>query len=205
MTVPRLPQTCCSPAVEWGSPDDIGDRLLRCIVFGAQGNESRLRQLMELVRQDFRDVIMAAEYDELGLRRLRDFNQPFGSAEIIFKPERNWRPSAPEVRGQDVDELCLQHAALAIHFWATWNRVDREMDRSIQNIVDQFAGRLWFVSCEIDLPENIELCQRFGASNTRCGICYSDKYPKRTRTRQELLVEFRFREELKDLRSNDHD
>jgi hypothetical protein len=147
-----------------GSPDYFGDRLLRCLVFAAQGNESRFRQLMELARQDFRDVVMAAEYDELGLRRLRDFNYPFGSADIA-EPGRNWSPSTPKVRGQDVDELCLLHAALAIHFWATWNRVDREMDRNIQNIVDQFAGRVWFVSCEIDLPENVELCQRFGVSN----------------------------------------
>lgn len=147
-----------------GSPDYFGDRLLRCFVFAAQGNESRLRQLIELARQDFRDVIIAAEYDELGLRRLRDFNHPFGSADIV-EPGRNWSPSTPKVCGQDVDELCLQHSAIAIHFWATWNRVDREMDHSIRNIVDQFAGCVWFVSCEIDLPENVELCQRFGVSN----------------------------------------
>ncbi|HWL07978.1 MAG TPA: thioredoxin family protein, partial [Planctomicrobium sp.] len=161
-----------------GSPDYIGDRLLLCLVFAARGDESRIRQLMELARQDFRDVVMAAEYDELGLRRLRDFNQPFGSADIL-EPERSWSPSTPDVRGHDVDELCRQHSAIAIHFWATWNRVDREMDRSIQNIVDQFAGRVRFVSCEIDLPENLELCQRFGVSNIPAlGLLVSDCPPQ---------------------------
>jgi len=45
----------------------------------------------------------------------------------------------------------------------------------------------------------------FDCGNPRCGICHSDKYPKRKETRQELLIEFRFREELKGLRSKDHD
>lgn len=45
----------------------------------------------------------------------------------------------------------------------------------------------------------------FDCGNTRCCICHSDKHPKRKETRQELSVEFRFREEFDDLRSNDHD
>ena len=65
-----------------GSADYIGDLLVRCIVFAAHGAEERLRDLLELERQDFRDVIMAAEYDALGTRHLWDFNRPFASAGI---------------------------------------------------------------------------------------------------------------------------
>jgi hypothetical protein len=65
-----------------GGPDYFGDRLVRCVVFAARGDESRIRQLIELGRQDFRNVIMAAEYDVPGVRRLRDFNRPFESAEL---------------------------------------------------------------------------------------------------------------------------
>lgn len=61
-------------------PDFIGDRLVRCIVFAARGDESRLLELIELERRDFRDVIMTAEYDVLG-NQLRDLNLPFGSAD----------------------------------------------------------------------------------------------------------------------------
>lgn len=67
-----------------GSSDFIGDRLVRCIVFATRGDESRITRLIELERQDFRDVIMAAEYDALGLRRLWDFNRPFGDAAIVY-------------------------------------------------------------------------------------------------------------------------
>lgn len=67
-----------------GNSDYLCDRFVRCIVFAARGEESRIPQLIGLMRQDFRDVIMAAEYDTNTLvpRRLRDFNFPFESAEI---------------------------------------------------------------------------------------------------------------------------
>ncbi len=65
-----------------GSSDYIGDRLVRCIVFTAHGDETRVPLLIELERQDFRDLIMAAEYDAIGMRRLWDFNRPFRSAHI---------------------------------------------------------------------------------------------------------------------------
>lgn len=64
-----------------GSSDYIGDRLIRCIVFSANGDEQRLRHLIELEQWDHRDVIMLAEYDGI-TKRLRDFNRPFESAEI---------------------------------------------------------------------------------------------------------------------------
>lgn len=41
----------------------------------------------------------------------------------------------------------------------------------------------------------------FDCGNTRCRICHSDKCPKREKTRQELFVDLRFREELEILRS----
>ena len=66
-----------------GSSDYISDRLVRCIVFAAHGDESRVQPLIELKRLDFRDVIVAAEYDALAMRQLRDFNRPFGEADIV--------------------------------------------------------------------------------------------------------------------------
>jgi len=44
----------------------------------------------------------------------------------------------------------------------------------------------------------------FDCGQARCGGCHSDKYPKREKTRQELSVDLRFREEFDDLRSQDH-
>lgn len=34
--------------------------------------------------------------------------------------------------------------------------------------------------------------------NAQCGICHSDKFPKREQTRQEDLADLRFREQLND-------
>lgn len=60
----------------------IHDRIVRCVIFLAGGDDMRLLDQIDLWRQDYRDVISAAEYDSLHVLQLRDFNQPFGSAEI---------------------------------------------------------------------------------------------------------------------------
>jgi thioredoxin-like negative regulator of GroEL len=87
-----------------------------------------------------------------------------------------WRPSTPDVQGRAIDELRRHHPAIAIHFWASWNRVDREMDRSIQEMTSRFADRVWFASCDVDRPENVELCQRFGVSNIPAlGVLVADR------------------------------
>ena len=62
-----------------GSTDYFGDRLVRCVVFVARGDEWRVPDLIELGRQEYRDLILAAEYDPLCVRRLRNFNHPFGA------------------------------------------------------------------------------------------------------------------------------
>lgn len=60
----------------------IGDqRLQRCIVFAARGHPWYFDYLCRLVQIDFRDVILAAEYDRL-TARLYDFSRPIGEARI---------------------------------------------------------------------------------------------------------------------------
>jgi thioredoxin-like negative regulator of GroEL len=83
----------------------------------------------------------------------------------VSRPIPGWRPSTPEVRGLTVEDLVQQHPAVAIHFWAPWNGADPPMDRSIQTISDRLAGRVVFVSCNVDHEENGELCQRCGFKN----------------------------------------
>ena len=67
-----------------GSEDFLGDRLLRCVVHAACGEEQRVLQLLDLARREYRDVIMAAEYD--GLRQIRDLRASF----VIDCPEKFW-------------------------------------------------------------------------------------------------------------------
>ncbi len=67
-----------------GDPDYIADRLLRCIVHAAHGNETRLQQLIDDARRDYRDVIMAGEYE--GDTPVRDLSVSF----LIDCPEKFW-------------------------------------------------------------------------------------------------------------------
>ena len=57
-----------------------GARLLRCAAVGSQGDPERLRYLVGLMQIDYRDVIVAGEYEARGkdLVRVRDLNQPIG-------------------------------------------------------------------------------------------------------------------------------
>ena len=52
------------------------DRILRCIVFVANGDLNRLEKAIDLAREDYRDLIVWAEYDEKN-QRVRDFSNPF--------------------------------------------------------------------------------------------------------------------------------
>jgi hypothetical protein len=59
-----------------GSP-----RIQRCIVFASRGHPWYFDYLCKLAKVDYRDVIMAAEYDRLNAR-LYDFNNPIAEARI---------------------------------------------------------------------------------------------------------------------------
>jgi hypothetical protein len=59
--------------------EDLGsDRLARCALFLARGSMEELKGAVELGRTDYRDLIVAAEYDRQDTH-LRDFNRPFQS------------------------------------------------------------------------------------------------------------------------------
>ena len=52
------------------------DRIVRCIVFVANGDLNRLEKAIDLAKEDYRDLIVWAEYDEKN-ERVRDFSNPF--------------------------------------------------------------------------------------------------------------------------------
>ena len=57
------------------------DRLSRCALFIAQGSLEKLEKAVAMGKEDYRDLIMAAEYDSFHIQ-LRDFSRPFGSEDI---------------------------------------------------------------------------------------------------------------------------
>lgn len=68
-----------------GSADFLVDRLVRCVVYAACGNEERVQQLLDMERRDFRDVVVAGEYDG-AMRQVRDLRVSF----LIDSPEKFW-------------------------------------------------------------------------------------------------------------------
>jgi hypothetical protein len=59
-----------------GTP--VGERLLRCLAVGSRGHLDALLRLVSEVRTDFRDVIVAGEYESVDqkLVRVRDLTKP---------------------------------------------------------------------------------------------------------------------------------
>lgn len=64
---------------------DLGDRILRSLVFLAEGKPDRLRTSIQRAEQDWRDILVAAEYEPSPDSKpwkgdwiqVRDFSQPF--------------------------------------------------------------------------------------------------------------------------------
>jgi hypothetical protein len=56
-------------------------RVQRCIVFASRGHPWYFDYLCKLAKVDYRDVVMAAEYDRLDAH-LYDFNKPIAEARI---------------------------------------------------------------------------------------------------------------------------
>lgn len=56
------------------------DRIIRCIIFLANGNMQKLEEYIQAAITDPRDVILWAEYEDISQptpKRLHNFNNPF--------------------------------------------------------------------------------------------------------------------------------
>lgn len=87
---------------------------------------------------------------------------PASSTASLAPPAPGWKPSTPDCRGSALDELTQRHPAVAVHFWAIWDRHDLTMDQLIQAVKEQFSDRVFFASCNTDLPENVDFTHRCG-------------------------------------------
>ncbi len=54
----------------------LGDRELRCALFLGEGDLDKLKRAIDLGKLDYRDLILNAEYETPGYRRVRDFTEP---------------------------------------------------------------------------------------------------------------------------------
>lgn len=53
------------------------ERVARCVLFAAEGDPVKFKQMMELARVDYRDAIMCGEYDPGTQKRVRNLAEPF--------------------------------------------------------------------------------------------------------------------------------
>jgi len=60
----------------------VGDRMLRAMVFLAKGSIDRFKQVIELGRTDYQDVLWQAEYG-CGEEQLYDFNKTFHELKLM--------------------------------------------------------------------------------------------------------------------------
>lgn len=61
-----------------------------------------------------------------------------------------WSPSTIPVAPEDFG-ACL---VVVLHYWAVWNMIDREMDKRIAMLREEYRDRICFRSCDVDCAEN---------------------------------------------------
>ncbi len=65
-------------------------------------------------------------------------------------PNFDWSPSTVPVVERDFDEYQI----LVLHYWAAWDKIDREMDKLLATLREEYVGRICFRSCDVDRAEN---------------------------------------------------
>lgn len=63
----------------------VGPRLVRAMLYLAKGDIGALRRVIDLARQDWRDVLLQAEYSYPDNTRVRDFEKTFHELQLIDK------------------------------------------------------------------------------------------------------------------------
>lgn len=93
-----------------------------------------------------------------------------------FDPLKRQAPPAGHVPVFAIDEHRFQqaladHPALVIDFWAEWCGPCRRVAPVIEELAQEFAGRVAFAKCDTD--HNPRLAMQFGISAIPCIILFS--------------------------------
>jgi len=79
---------------------------------------------------------------------------------------------SPEVTSASFPSLVEGGVPLAIHFWAEWDRIDRDMDKNIQSIAPRLKGWVNFYAADVDRPENIDWCKSLNIVSIPCLLVF---------------------------------
>lgn len=93
-----------------------------------------------------------------------------------FNPVKGQIPASRDAAVIPVDERTFQqlltsHPALVIDFWAEWCGPCRRIAPVIEELAQEFAGKVTFAKCNTD--QNQRLAMQFGISAIPCLILFS--------------------------------
>jgi thioredoxin 1 len=93
-----------------------------------------------------------------------------------FDPAKKPGPAAPQVPVIPVDErrfaqVVQQHPALVIDFWAEWCGPCRRVAPIVEELAQEFAGKVTFAKCDTD--QNQRLAMQLGISAIPCLLFFS--------------------------------
>jgi len=90
-----------------------------------------------------------------------------------------FRPSTPAVTTANLENVLAANPVVVAHFWAEWDGHDPVLDSHIQRIKPYCEARIHFVSCDVDSPENVEICKRCNVANIPFLAVIVDGEPRR--------------------------
>jgi len=93
-----------------------------------------------------------------------------------FDPAKKPAPALGHVSVMPIDErqfaqIVQQHTALVIDFWAEWCGPCRRVGPIVEELAQEFAGKVSFAKCDTD--HNQRLAMQFGISAIPCLLFFS--------------------------------
>ena len=82
------------------------------------------------------------------------------------------QPASPEVTATSFSKLVEAGEPFAIHFWADWDRLDRDMDNRIPSIAPRLKDWVSIYAADIDRPENVEWCKSLNVVSIPCLLVF---------------------------------
>ncbi len=71
----------------------------------------------------------------------------------------SWQPSSQPIDSESLDRELATNDFTVIHFWASWNNIDKLMDVEIQKLQSVFKGRIRFRSLDTAQSEVLDFCK----------------------------------------------
>lgn len=103
-------------------------------------------------------------------RKLQELRDRFDPAKRMTAMAGN----APVLRVEErtFSQMLKDHPALVIDFWAEWCGPCRRVAPVIEELAQEFAGKVTFAKCDTD--QNQHLAMQFGISAIPCIILFSN-------------------------------